>query len=197
MKRKCAVCKSPAIRITPAGKGWCGGEDCGVVLAAKAREKQAAANNRAHRLKKKSTKPRRKLLSEAQAAFNWFIRERDHDSPCICCDSFGNGEDWQVGGKWDAGHFLSRGAFPELRFEPDNCHKQLKSCNAGSSKYARKGRTVAKGYRKRLIAKIGLERVLWLEGPHETARYTVEELEAIKTKYNAAARRLMREREAR
>lgn len=90
-------------------------------------------------------------------------------------------------------HYLSRGSHPELRFNEDNCHKQLKSCNGGSSKYARKGRTVAEGYRARLIEKIGLERVEALEGPHEARRYSIEDLKAIKARYQALALQLEKE----
>lgn len=138
-------------------------------------------------------KPHHKHLSEAQAAFNKFIRLRDRDQPCICCGSYGPDEDWLTGGKWDAGHYLSRGSHPELRFNEDNCHKQLKSCNGGSSRSARKGRTVAEGYRARLIEKIGLERVEALEGPHEACRYSIEDLKAIKARYQALALQLEKE----
>ena len=38
-------------------------------------------------------------------------------------------------------------------------------------------------YRIALIAKIGQERVDWLEGPHEPAKYTIDDLKAIHAKY--------------
>lgn len=180
------------------------GVDCALALA-KAKREKAAANQAkkeraVHRAARAAARAKLKTradhLRDCQAAFNAWIRARDADLPCICCGSYGEGEDWLTGGKWDAGHYLSRGSHPEIRFEPDNCHKQLKSCNAGSSKYARKGRTVAEGYRLRLIEKIGLERVEWLEGPHEHRHYTIEELQSLTAHYRAEARALAKATQA-
>ncbi|HFL2187574.1 TPA: recombination protein NinG [Pseudomonas putida] len=158
-------------------------------IAARAITKQAREDLKERREKLKSKADH---MREAQAEFNAFIRLRDASEPCICCGSYGAGEDWLTGGKWDAGHFLGRGAYPELRFDEDNCHKQLKTCNAGSSKYAAKGRTVAQGYRERLIQKIGQERVERLEGPHVPRRYTIEDLQAIKALYRQKLKDLRR-----
>jgi len=38
-------------------------------------------------------------------------------------------------------------------------------------------------YRRHLINKIGLDRVEWLEGPHDSPRYTESDLRAIRDKY--------------
>jgi hypothetical protein len=151
----------------------------------KARKAIAQRERREIKVRKEKLKSRGDYLREAQQAFNAFIRMRDKDEPCICCGSYGPDEEWLTGGKWDAGHFLGRGAYPELRFDEDNCHKQLKSCNGGSGKYAAKGRTVAQGYRERLIQKIGQDRVDRLEGPHEAKRYTIEDLKEIAARYRA------------
>lgn len=174
---------------------WCS-PDCAVVLARQAQEKQrksfAQRERREIKVRKEKLKSVGDYTKEAQTEFNRFIRERDKDQPCICCGSYGSDEDWLTGGKWDAGHFLSRGAYPELRFDEDNCHKQLKTCNGGAGKYAAKGRTVAQGYRERLIQKIGQERVDRLEGPHEPKRYTVEDLKAIKAEYRAKIKEIQK-----
>jgi hypothetical protein len=192
--KRCRVSGCGAI-FTPTRsfQKWCS-PDCAVVLARQAQEKQRKSLAQRERREIKVRKERLKSVGdytkEAQTEFNRFIRERDKDQPCICCGSYGSDEDWLTGGKWDAGHFLSRGAYPELRFDEDNCHKQLKTCNGGSGKYAAKGRTVAQGYRERLIQKIGQERVDRLEGPHEPKRYTVEDLKAIKAEYRAKTKEL-------
>lgn len=133
--------------------------------------------------RKKNLKTLGDWTKDAQAMFNKFIRLRDKDLPCIDCGEFGSGEDHFTGGTWDAGHFLTRGGYPELRFEELNCHKQLKICNGGSNKYARKNRTVREGYRRGLIEKIGIEKVEWLEGPHEAQNYRIDDLKAIREKY--------------
>ena len=135
----------------------------------------------------KKTKP--ELTKEAQEAFNDFIRERDRDLPCIDCGHFSDGQN-KTGGKWDAGHFLTIGGYPELRFNEDNCHKQLKSCNAGSGKYRKKDRTVSDGYRINLISKIGLEAVERLEGPHEMPHWTHDELRSIRDGYRQKLKEL-------
>ena len=195
-RRKCCRNCGSGFIAERIGQHACG-VDCALAIATSKREKADAtkakreqsvrrAETRAARAKLKT---RSEYIKEAQSAFNAWVRVRDDGDPCICCGSHGNGDDWLTGGKWDAGHFLSRGSHPELRFEADNCHKQLKSCNAGSSKYARKGRTVAEGYRSRLIEKIGLERVLWLEGPHEPKHYSIEELVALTKHYREEKRK--------
>lgn len=170
---------------------WCG-PDCAVHIAKASRQKEKRAELKQ---RKEAIKRRSEWEAEAQAEFNKFIRERDYDKPCICCNSYGEDENWLTGGKWDAGHFLALGSHPELRFEEDNCHKQLKSCNAGSSKYARKGRTVSAGYEIGIVAKIGQERVDWLKGPHAPRKYTIEELKEIKRRYAKLARELKKARE--
>ncbi len=68
--------------------------------------------------------------AQAQKAFNAYIRARDAGLPCISCGET-NPPDLH-GGQWDCGHFKTVGAYPELRFEERNAHKQCKSCNAGS-----------------------------------------------------------------
>lgn len=93
---------------------------------------------------------------------------------------------------WDAGHFLTRGAYPELKFDEDNCHRQLKSCNAGSGKFAAKQKTVSESYRIRLIEKIGIERVERLEGPHPPRKWTIEDLQEIRETYKSKLRELVR-----
>jgi len=190
-------CKNPACGISfpprRLGQAVCS-PACGLAIKDvnqdKAKKAIAQRVRREIQVRKEKLKSRADYIHEAQIEFNAFIRLRDKDEPCICCGSYGPGEDWLTGGKWDAGHFLGRGAYPELRFDEDNCHKQLKSCNGGSGKYAAKGRTVAQGYRERLIQKIGQERVDRLEGPHEARRYTIEELKGIKALYRAKAKQL-------
>ena len=76
-----------------------------------------------------------------------------------------------------AGHYRTVGAHPELRFEPDNVHKQ---CNRNCNK-AKSGNLTE--YRKNLVKKIGLKRVEYLEGPHKAKHYTIEDIKDIKKKY--------------
>lgn len=101
-----------------------------------------------------------------QATFNTYIRLRDAKLPCISC---GTTNDIQ----YHAGHYLSVGAFPNLRFNEDNNHKQCVRCNDHLS-----GNLTM--YRKGLIAKIGIERFDALEAQKGVAKnYTVEELKEL------------------
>lgn len=150
------------------------------------RKKQEQKEFRAEtKRRKEKVKSRADWLKEAQQVFNKYIRLRDAALPCICCGEWAN-EDWKPGGSWDAGHFRSVGAHPELRFEELNCHKQLKSCNSGEGKFGKfhgNSRTVSKRYKERLPAKIGQEAYDWLMGPHEPKHYTIDDLKAIKAEY--------------
>ncbi len=157
-------------------------------------QREAREEKRARRARLKELEPRRKVLARAQSAFNAFIRERDRDKPCISCGVLNPPE--RHGGAWDAGHYRTRGAAPELRFEELNCHRQCKSCNTGDKHNSGKAETVRIAYRRNLIERIGRDAVEWLEGPHPPKHYTVEELEAIAKKYRAKARELRRARGA-
>lgn len=166
---------------------WCSPE-CGTVVAlakmAKVRERQAAADRREHRLKKQSAKPRRKLLSEVQAAFNWYVRERDWHLPCISCGRPNDGQHQR-----HASHFKPAGSNPALRFDPANCHAACSVCNNHLS-----GNLIP--YRAALPGRIGAAELERLEGPQQAAKWPVEELEAMKKHFNAEARRLARARGA-
>ena len=130
------------------------------------------------KVRKEKLKSRAEHLREAQATVNEYVRLRDAHLPCISCDSTPNDNDLMTGSRWDAGHYRSVGACPELRFEPLNIHRQCVKCNRNLS-----GNAVE--YRIRLVQRIGAEKVAWLEGPHQACKYTVEEIKAIKAKYRA------------
>jgi len=108
-------------------------------------------------------------LTEAQAAFNAWIRKRDEKLPCISCSRFHSGQH-------HAGHYLSTGARPELRFDEANVHKQCAPCNNHKS-----GNAIE--YRINLVKRIGGKRVGMLEGPHEPKKYTIDEIKEIKKEY--------------
>lgn len=151
-------------------------------IAAKAITKQAREDLKERREKLKT---RREHMAEAQAAFNAYIRERDSGLPCISCDSSPSDHDLITGSRWDAGHYRSVGACPELRFEPLNVHRQCVKCNRNLS-----GNAVE--YRIRLVKRIGADQVDWLEGPHKPQRLTIEDLQAIKALYRQKLKDLRR-----
>lgn len=202
--RKCSVCKIKRKKedlFYAQLKPWCGDVECGTTLSiqlrAKETERKAKAEKKLFRERKSKlddTVP--KWTKKAQAEFNKYIRERDHGLPCISCERWEfEIEDCFTGGKWDCGHWKSVGSHPELRFEPLNAHRQCKSCNGGSGKYARKSRTVSQEYKERLKIRIGENNVKWLEGSHENKYYRVEDLKEIAAHYRKLTRELKKQRE--
>jgi hypothetical protein len=82
--------------------------------------------NKANKIVKvKAVEPKRKeLLKNAEFWFNKFIRERDKNEKCFCCD-LPLGQDFQ------AGHVFSGGGHVSVKFEEDNVHGQRFECNNG------------------------------------------------------------------
>lgn len=153
-------------------------------------QKATTASNKADRLRKRDIKARKaalksksKWLAEAQVVFNKFIRLRDKDEPCISCGRFVHDNDLITGSRWDCGHYLTRGAFPELRFTEQNCAKQCSSCNGGSDKYTKKAHTVTQQYTENLIKKIGIVQFEWLKSKHEPLKLSIDDIRAVKKKY--------------
>lgn len=183
-------CRNPACGISfppqRLGQAVCSPK-CGLAIKdvnqAKARKSLAQVERREIKVRKEKLKSRADHLREAQAAVNEYVRLRDARLPCISCDSTPNDNDLMTGSRWDAGHYRSVGACPELRFEPLNIHRQCVKCNRNLS-----GNAVE--YRIRLVLRIGVDKVAWLEGPHEARKYTVEEIKAIKAEYRAKTREL-------
>lgn len=159
---------------------WCSHE-CGLNLAlelkAKKAAKEAAKQRKELRARKEKARPLAWYVNGAQAAFNKWIRARDADLPCVSCGSTARSA-------WDAGHFRSRGSSPALKFEPLNVHKQCVQCNQYQH-----GNLV--NFRIELIKRIGIGQVEWLEGPHEPAKYTVDDLKVIKALYTQKLKELL------
>lgn len=144
----------------------CANYDCVVIHVNRLNARKEAKEHKERKLKAKT---RAQWMRETQALANRYVRLRDANDPCISCNRFHQGQ-------WHAGHYLSTGARPELRFDENNIHKQCAPCNNHLS-----GNIVL--YRKRLIEKIGQEKVDWLEGPHEPKKYTIDDLKQIKAEY--------------
>lgn len=185
--KKCSVKTCRASFVPKVSfQSWCS-PDCAVVIARAKQEKKrkslASIERREIKVRKEKLKTRADHLREAQSAVNEYVRLRDAHLPCISCDSMPNDSDLITGSRWDAGHYRSVGACPELRFEPLNIHRQCVKCNRNLS-----GNAVE--YRIRLVLRIGADKVAWLEGPHPACKYTVEEIKTIKADYRAKTREL-------
>jgi len=147
----------------------------------KLRAKAVRAEKRQDREKREAGKSIRKLIAEAQTAFNAFIRTRDAKQPCICCGK--PFEPQRPGGSMDAGHYMSRGSSCQLRFDEANVHGQRKNCN-------RPGGTTRASFRAGMIARVGLAEVERLERDDGVHKWTHDELRAIRDQYKAKAKEL-------
>lgn len=176
------ICKSCRKKFQPvrAIQPVCESFDCKLAYAnqviSKRKAKSEKDDRKAHREAKVKAKTRAQWLKEAQAAFNRWIRIRDAGRPCISCGRVHQGQN-------HAGHYLSIGARPELRFNEQNVHLQCQPCNTHLS-----GNLV--NYRIGLLTKIGAEQVQFLEGPHEPCHYTIDEIKEIKARYTALCREI-------
>lgn len=172
-KKKCKVCRSEFEPTKPMAVVC--SMDCAISLGnlKKAKRERAKASQERKEKKEKleKRKTRQEWEREAQSEFNKYIRLRDINMACISCGRHHQGQ-------YHAGHYLSRGARPELAFDEDNCHKQCSVCN-----YHLSGNAVL--YRIGLLKKIGLERVERLECYVGIAKRSIDDLRAIKAHYRA------------
>lgn len=162
--KSCKVCKVKFIprASTQVVCSW----QCSLAYTSKEKIKRERKD---YREKKEALKTRSEWLKEAQVVFNRYIRERDKDLPCVSCVQHRN--------SYDAGHYRSVGAAPQLRFNEDNVHKQCVHCNQHKS-----GNAI--DYRINLVKRIGLERVELLESCNDPVKYTIEDAKEIKKLYN-------------
>lgn len=112
-----------------------------------------------------------------QKVFNTFIRMRDANEPCISCGcTYAN--------KWDCGHFYPT-TYSALRFNEDNCNKQCSmNCNMKRSGNVHE-------YRPRLIKKIGMVRVKWLDDhAHDKFEITIDEIKELIKEYRMKIKQL-------
>lgn len=179
---RCPICRQPATERFGL-KLFCGFEHAAQWARnaqdkskAKKAAKDASEQRKRDRERLKHLKTRSEWLREAQTVFNKYIRLRDAGLPCISCGR-------STGAKMNAGHYLSVGAHPELRFDEANCHIQCEHCNSYKS-----GNQAQ--YRPRLIAKVGQAEVDRLEGPQTALKLTIQEIQQLIAKYKAKVKEL-------
>ena len=177
MTKKCVICKNlnpdPLIKVCSYG---CAHKYLSKPSTKKLIEKKS---QKRQRKKKADAKGIKHWIKETQKVFNRYIRTRDHGLACISCGRFSE--------FMDAGHFKSVGGHFALRFDEKNVHGQCQSCNRFNG-----GRLIE--YRDGLILRYGQELVDYLEGPHDLKHYTIDDLKALRKKYSAKTRDLVRSR---
>jgi hypothetical protein len=165
MAKKCRICGE---RFTPQFTSFqktCNATECLVAVGKKERVRIQKSEVR------EAKRDRSYWMRRCQTEFNKYIRNRDKKDPCISCGRHHTGQ-------YHAGHYKTVGGHPALRFSEDNCHKQCSVCNNYKSGNLSE-------YRSNLLKKIGLERVEWLEGPHDPVKYTIEDLQEMLVKYQS------------
>ena len=169
--KTCKICK---VKFTPTRplQSVCS-PNCAYTHAKAVRVKTERKETREAKVRLKS---KSEWLKEAQTVFNQYIRLRDKDLPCISCQRFHTGQ-------YHAGHYLTTGAHPELRFDEINVHKQCSACNNYLS-----GNIVE--YRINLINKIGIDAVNYLESKHQPKHYTIEDIKTLKAIYREKVKTL-------
>ena len=145
---------------------------------AKAETRKALEDRKTIKIRKDAIKTIRDWTKEAQIAVNAYRRELLKDDPCISCGRYHSGQ-------YHAGHYISVGAHPELRFEELNIWKQCQPCNTHLS-----GNLI--NYRKALVARIGIEKVEWLEGKHDPKHYSLSDIKEIIIKYRGLLKEIKR-----
>ena len=172
--KSCKVCKTvfPVYRSTAQVCGM----NCAVELArinAAKKEKKADAKRKRDFYANDITTRK----SAAKKACHAYIRYRDRNQTCICCDR-------PLGKNFDAGHFLESGNNPKIRYNEDNIHAQSVYCNqyqGGNSG----------DYEARLREKIGNNRVdLLKENRGGTLRRTAEDYYEIENKFKEMLKKL-------
>lgn len=184
-KRKCLV-KSCRKEFMP-GKPfetWCS-PDCGTVLAMAKLDKQRAAKVKAERAETRRRKeegmPLKDRLKATEKLVNRCVVLRDWLDGCISCHMPSHYD-----GIWTASHFKSVGSNSALRFNLWNIHKGCEQCNLFKSG------NIAE-YERRLLLKVGPERVEWLKNHERSRVYTAEYL----MRLSSIARKYIKRREKR
>lgn len=110
-------------------------------------------------------------------------RIRDRRDGCISCHMGPN-----YGGRWHGSHFRPAGNNAAVQFNLWNIHKACAQCNLF------KGGNLGP-YRMRLVEKIGLERVEWLESQTQPVKTNVAYLKRFKSVMGKRLRRMEKRHE--
>lgn len=172
---KCNICRSEFQRRSMTHK--CCSVECAEIYGREQARKESAKNARAEtKARKEKLKTNSDLANDAQKEVNKYVNLRDFHTPCICC-----GKSPYIGVR-HAGHFKSRGANSFLKFNLWNINSCCYSCNVMKSGNIGE-------YRPNLIAKLGIEKVAFLEAAPRSRKYDKEYLLRLKAIFAKKAAR--------
>lgn len=138
---------------------------CGRVCARRlvnAQKKQEAERKKLDRMmyqqRRQALRTIPELEEDCRKIVQKIARLRDRDDGCISCHMGPN-----YGGQWHGSHYRPAGNNSAVQFHLWNIHKACAQCNLF------KGGNIGE-YRPRLIEKIGLDRVEWLESQSQPVK---------------------------
>lgn len=200
-KRQCAWCKdrfTPETMIIREPLAWCC-ENHQVAYAQKAGAKRLKQIDRdAKKAKQETDKPFRQLRQKLnESDLKWqknrtkdvlhaLVKLLDKDLPCIVCNSFECGQRTE----WDAGHYLTKAAHPELKFDARNIFKQCSGTNTASTGRSSAEASIRQKFDQGIIARYGMAHLMWLKGYHPPVKFTCEGLAAMRAEMAEECRRL-------
>jgi hypothetical protein len=151
---------------------------CGPTCARRKVNADKAKQRLEFRARKAAIKTRTQWEQECKSIVQKIARLRDRADGCISCHM---GPEYA--GQWHGSHFRPAGNHSAVELHLWNIHKSCAQCN----KY--KGGNIA-GYRPRLIEKIGMDRVEWLEAQNQVTKRSVEYLARFKRVMGKRLRRM-------
>lgn len=117
----------------------------------KEQNKSNKGRKQKRRAKVKELRTRTEWYTKLQTLVNQYVRYRDREEPCCTCGNINPNI------KYDAGHFHTKKARPDIRFELTNIHKQCSlNCNVHGS-------GMRNEYEKFIAEKYGSEHVGYLK----------------------------------
>tara|TARA_R110000772_G_scaffold36091_4_gene86594 strand:+ start:2479 stop:3027 length:549 start_codon:yes stop_codon:yes gene_type:complete len=123
------------------------------------------------------------LIKIAQAVFNTFIRLRDKNKDCVSCGGLLIPNP-KFSSQYDASHYYNANNHYNLRFNEDNVNASCTRCNQHLH-----GNLIE--YRKRLIKRIGSERLAILDDYSRVLRkFTKEEIRDITSYYKEKIKKI-------
>ena len=184
MKQKKCKAKGCGVVFSPARPMQCVCSPACAQLLARAKTEQAETKKirtqkKADRERLQELKPKTYWADRAQRQVNRYVRLRDRGRPCISCQT-----PWRP--DFQAGHWFTTKAHPELRYDLDNINAQCITCNHHKSGNAAE-------YRINLVERIGPERVDALESFKPSQRLTREDYQRIEAQFKQLADQLEKE----
>ena len=196
--RKCPICKDKFTPMYNTTQKTCNKIKCAIEQVDRDKAKKAVKD------KKAASKDKRELNrntlkwqhDQTQKAFNrmrvleelqWF-KENGLEPSCISCGK-------ELGGDaWCCGHFKTRGAQGNLRYDRVNTYLQHNQrCNMRLSGDI-EGAKNRRGYKKGLLIRFGKERgqeiLDYCESHTEVKKWTCDELEGMRAEFNKRIREL-------